>query len=375
MLVLAAAGSTGLVLTAPKPEPELQPPPPIRIVATTAQRRSLTPVTRVRGQLQPSLRAELRFELAGRLVERRVEPGQRVQADELLLRIDDGDLRDAVTRARARLSDEEEAVKRDRQLRRFVKEQLELSLREAERLSQLSRESLASASAYEQAQRQALLQRTELAQLDYREQTAEARLALLRAELEQVRRNLRRSRLTAPFAGAVNRVTAQVGDYVGPNAQVVELVRDDPLDLHLEITGEAAAPLRLGQEVEIEIDAIARPGRIVALEAAPNPLTHTHTLRVRIPAQEPLYAGLLADALLPGRELRDAVVVPATAVLQDGDGAYIFRIERDRAVRLAVRVLQRYEGEAIVEGIRAGDRFVARDVAALVDDQPVSVSP
>ena len=64
-------------------------------------RTNLDPHELVSGRLQPVRRAWLRFEVDGRVAERRVEPGQSVTAGDVLLTLDDQDYRDVLIQTEA----------------------------------------------------------------------------------------------------------------------------------------------------------------------------------------------------------------------------------------------------------------------------------
>ncbi len=169
-------------------------------------------------------------------------------------------------------------------------------------------------------------------------------------------------------------MAVDVGDYVTPGDRAVKLVQLEELDLALAVPGSVATTLSRGQAIELDIpDQPRRTGRIVALAAAPDPVTHTYDLRIRLAGQD-LYPGQLVAARLPGRKYTDAHVVPASAILRDDGQTYVFAVADDQLRRLPVTVRQRYrEDWQMVDGVDVGTTIVARDVAALADGQTVSV--
>ena len=103
----------------------------------------------------------------------------------------------------------------------------------------------------------------------------------------------------------------------------------------------------------------------------PDPSTFTHAIRLRMPESE-TRSGALAIAQLPLQPVRNALVVPSTAILLEEGGAFVFRLEGERLRRVAVQLGPRVgEQQVIVSGIDAGEQVVVRDVAALADDQVV----
>ncbi len=363
-----------LIFTRPQKSAPLRAPIVPAVVVTEVRLGELSPTLKLSGRLQPRLAASINAEVAGRVVARTTEPGQRVEAGAVLLRLDEGDYRDALTRAEAQLEQERAAVVRDRRLLELARQNRELSAREMKRLERLGTESLTSVSRLEEARQRLLQLQGEEARLDYAVSTAASRIALRRAELERAERDLARCSITAPFAGSVNELLVDVGDRVALNQQVVSLVALDELDLYAEIPGDTQTALTLGQKLTIEVNGEPREGRLLSLQREPDRKTHTLALRIRV-AGEGLATGALATTAMPLRPLHDALLVPVSALLREEGRAYLFVEQGGRLSRREVQTGIR-DGERVVirAGIEAGARIVARDVAALSDGQAVKTA-
>ena len=361
-----------LIWTRPDTQAQLQPLLPARVLTGHVRSMDILPLTTVTGKLQPSRKSRLHFELSGRVTVRNVEPGQQVSENSVLLQIEDGDFSDAVEESQALLTREQDAVERDRSLLDLVVREREVQQRELQRLEKLGKKSLASESRYDEVLRQLLRQQAEEARLRYSVDSAKSRLKIQRANLKKAERNLQRTRLTAPFNSTVNKVAVEVGDYVSPGQVAIELVQLDELDLYVEVTGAVAANLHLGERIDVLVDEDRRQGRIIALNADPDPNTNTHGMKIRLPA-DGLYPGKLAQAALPGALLSNALVVPLSAVLHDDGQAYLFQVQDERVLRRPVKLIQRYRNWQVIHGINPDTVIVTRDVAALADGQAVTV--
>ncbi|OGT73989.1 MAG: hypothetical protein A2W76_01200 [Gammaproteobacteria bacterium RIFCSPLOWO2_12_47_11] len=376
LIILAGITVAVLFWTRPDTQAELQPLPPARVFTDVVQLMSVQPLTRITGKLQPARKASLRLEVSGNVIERFVEPGQKVAAGEPLLQLYDGDFRDALTETRALFSQEQNAVNRDRELLDLVTRERVILEREVERMETLGRDSLASKSKYDEALRLLLKHQEEETQLRHSVDTTEARLNTRRAAVNMAERNLERSLLVAPFAGTVNAVLYDVGDHISTGQVAVELVQLDELDLYLEVTGQLAHQLRLDQEVKLTINGSELTGNIHAIAADPNPVTHTHAIRIRLPAENPyieLYPGQLAAAELPGKPLIDVEVVPISAILHEEGRAYVFAVKGNHISKQPVELIIRQKNMQVIQGITPGTKIVARDVAVLADGQEVHV--
>ena len=371
-VLLALAGAVLLLLvTAPDKAPELQQlvVPTVRVAPVGLH--DLVPTEIVSGRLEPARRAEIHFELSGQVSSRPVEPGQAVGQGEPLLSLASGDYEDALAEAEARLLQETRDIQRDRELLTLSRRNHALQKSEVDRLDKLGADSLVSQSRLDEGRIKLLQLEAEVAQLKSRVDSAEARLALKQAVRNRAARNMERTQLLAPFAGNVNAVNVQVGDYVTPGEMAVELIDASSLDLYVEVRGDVAQSLQQGQAVDVVIDAVTLPGEVIALQIDPDPVTFTHALRVRVTGAG-IRPGQVAQAHLPRRGLRGVTAVPNTAVLFDEGRTYVFRLDGDRLALVEVALGERV-GEllSVRQGIDASDRIVTHDVSSLSHGQQV----
>ena len=360
-----------LVWSRPQPQARLQPPQPPRVLTDIVRQVDLRPTSYIIGKLLPSRQASLSFEIPGRVTNRSIEPGQDVTLGGILLQVDDGDFVDIVEEAEALLEQEKMVAIRDRKLLDLVTKSRTLQQTEVARLDTLGRESLATRSIYDAAVQNLLQQQQEEARLQYSTAASVAKLKSHRAVLNRARRNLDRTRLTAPFSGRINSVSVEIGDYVSANQVVVELLQLDKLELLLDAPGSVSMQLSLGQRIKIKVKDQQTTGEIIAIAANADPVTHTYEVRISLAANG-FYAGQLAEAELPGDLLPDAAVVPLTAILREAGQAHVFVVQDTRVVRQPVELVRRYQNWQVIDGLKPGVKIVVRDVSSLADGQIVA---
>ncbi len=362
-----------LIATRPQANTEMKSPSVTRVEVTRVQVDDLQPRVELTGVLRPRQMASLRFEVSGELRERAVEPGTRVKAGDLLLQLDDADYRDAVIESEAQVRETRAGIEQDRILHKLARENRDLAQQEYRRLEKLGEGSLASASTRDGARQKLLGLESDLARLDYSIESGKARLARQEAALSRAERNLRRTRLEAPFDGRVNRVLVEVGDSLQSNTLALELIDTEALELRLEVSGDVTSALHLGQAVTVSVDGRPVAGELIALQYDPDPQTHTHPIRIRVPG-EGLLPGELGQVALPLRLRRKALVVPAAALLREEGAQYLFVVAEGRLERRPVVAGLRIDDrQAIRKGVAAGETVVARDVEVLNDGLEVVI--
>ncbi|NNJ94344.1 MAG: efflux RND transporter periplasmic adaptor subunit [Halobacteria archaeon] len=368
---LLVAGAV-LLQTAPDPEPQLQEAAVPRVFVARVDLHDLVPTVTVSGRLDPARKAALHFELSGQIEERAVEPGQAMAAGDLLLALAAGDYADALAETRAQLTQESRNISRDRELLKLARKNYALQKNDLTRLEQLGAESLVSKSHLDEVRIQLIRLESEVAQLKASTGSADARIALKEAARNRAARNLERTRLQAPFAGTVNAVNVQSGDYVTPSQTVAELVDASALDLYVEVRGDVAQSLSQGQAVAVTVNGGELQGEVIALQLDPDPVTFTHALRVRL-AGNHARPGQVAQVRLPLQAQQGVTAVPATAVLFEEGETFVFRVQNDLLEQVAVELGGRVDQwQVVLQGIRPDDIVVTRDVAALSNGQKVT---
>lgn len=345
---------------------------PPQVVVEEARAQALHPSRTVTGELRPQRHAELRFEVAGLVRQREVQAGTVVEKGQSLMRLDAADFEDDLLLAKSRLKQEQEAVARDRVQLKLARESRELQEAELKRLETLGQD-MASRTRIGETRQRLLQLATDEARLQHAVNTAEARLQERRVAVNQAQRRLERSRLPAPFDGVVNRLDDLEGERVTTNQIVGELIDIAGLELQTQVDPASSRALQTGMHIEVTVNGHTLQGTLTALALDPGRKTYTQALRIRVQGED-LRPGMLATAQLPLGEQQDVLVVPVEALLPDEGAFYLFILQGDKLERRPVTPgLREGQRQIILAGLQAGERYVARDVAALADGQQVRI--
>ncbi len=370
VLLSLTAIAAVLLIIQPDEEPALRSLAPSPVLISRALEADLAPVEAVSGHLQPARRAWLRFEVDGRVAERLTEPGQRVAQGQALLTLDARDYQDALVQAEAEWHQAQENLARDRRLLKLAERSRSLQEEEVARLNSLKKRSLASKTRLGDSQALLAQRQSEEARLRAAVETGPQLVAARKAALDRAQRNLDRTTLSAPFDGRVNQVGIEPGDYAVRSQQAVEMI-GEAMDFYAQVRGSLARALDMGQSVAVAVDGVVYAATVISVQPDPDPTTFTHAIRLRMPAGE-TRSGAVAVARLPLKPLKQALVVPTTAVLLDEGSAYVFRVTDQSLQRVPVELGPRVgRRQVVAAGLRSGDAVVVRDVAALSDGQAV----
>ena len=194
---------------------------------------------------------------------------------------------------------------------------------------------------------------------------AESMYAGARAQVEQVKVMLTYAQVESPIDGIVTERRIQAGDLANPGMLLLAVY--DPLRMRLE----APVPVRLvdrlalGQEVEVSLERPARvlKGQVAEIVSEIDAASRTQLVKVHLDG--------VAGDVLPGTfgrlwvdaESRDAVFVPASAVRQIGQLAFVQVVREGRAARRLVKTGPvRGDRIEILSGLRAGDVILVNPI-------------
>ena len=251
------------------------------------------------GTLEARDAVQLAAQTGGRVQQVLVQQGDRVRRGQLLLVLDQTQLRAEVAGLRA---------------------QMQTSRLNYDRFAYLVR--MGAASAIDRDQ--------------YRQAYVAAREALVARQADLAFKNVR-----APIAGKVGDLRVKPGDVLSAGAPIASLVRNDRLLVRLDVPAALAAQVREGQSVELLAAGGGSRVRAVVIGVDPDVRSSAQVLLVRAALDDPppsLRAGMRLQARLL-LERRSLPAVPFTAVTTLAGQTFVYRVG-DRAA------LQREPGKA-----------------------------
>ncbi len=287
------------------------------------------------GTVLPNERVDMRSEISGRIREIHFKEGGRVAKGELLVKIDDSELRAQLAR---------------------VESQLTIAEKESARLEDLYKQKVASQREYD---------------------TATNNLGVAQAERDLILAQLRKTDIRAPFAGMVGLRSVSEGGYVTPTSPITTLMDDDPVKVDFTVPERFAASVKKGDVVRFTVEGSTREfeATVYALESIIDAATRTMGVRATSSNTEgALVPGAFAEVsvLMPERE---AVTVPSFALVPEMRGQRVFLLRGGKAESVSVTTGLRTEDRVeITAGVAAGDTLITSGILQLKPGAPVTVA-
>ncbi len=209
---------------------------------------------------------------------------------------------------------------------------------------------------------------------------ATANFETAQAAVELAKTRLSKHILNAPFDGIAGIRTASVGAFINAGTAVTNLEKIDVLKVDFKVPEANLQAIKVGQTIEVTVDAIADSVFDAAIYAI-NPLLDVNGRALEVRAKldnkdARLRPGLFARINIKGLQTRDVVMIPEAAVVPRGGDTFAFLVEDGKAVEKKVQLGQRAGAEVeIVEGVAANATIVTAGQQKLRDGVAVQVVP
>ena len=305
------------------------------------------------GTLAAEEQATIHAQIAGSVLEAFAEPGQPVRRGQLLARLDATSLTDALSSARAAVTN--------------AQNNLHVAEREAERQRVLVQAGAVAERNIETSGQNVV--------------SAQAALSQARAQLANAQKQLGHTRVTAPFSGVVSAKMVSGGDVVQPGTELYTVVDPSLLELEASIQAEELAGLSVGAPVEFTVTGYGGRtfrGAVTRI----NPIADPATRQVRIYAEIPnagneLVSGLFAQGRIANQS-HEGLTLPSRAIDRRMARPAVLRVRGGKVERIEVElglVDERAQRIEIRRGVQPGDVVLMGGAQEIPPGTPVKLAP
>lgn len=316
-------------------------PPVIQVVAVKVERHPVKEALSLVGTLAANESVEIRSEIDGSIQEIHFKEGDLVKKGSLIIKLDDTKLAASLKEAEANYA---------------------LALANFERNKQLYKDSLISKQEYDQSA---------------------ASFQANDASVELKRRELKDTRIYAPFTAVASSRLVSPGQVITKSTVLTYLVDIDPVKAEFSVPERFLGELHPGQNVELKVAAFPDrtfTGKVFFVSPFLDASTRSALVKATLPNPEhELKPGMFANLDLELALRENAVVIPEAALSQvrDGNRAMVFIVDEKgtvqyRALKLGIRLPRFVE---VVDGLKGGETLVVEGVQKLGPGAKVKFAP
>ena len=289
------------------------------------------------GSVRARTDMNLGFRVNGKIVERRVDIGQKVKPGDVLARIDPTDYALAVRRSQADLDAAEKQVQ-TADLSRI-------------RAQQLFDKNVAPKSQLEQAQ------------LSYDQAVATRDSAI--SALAEAKNQVSYSDLTSDMNGIVTAINADVGQVVGSGTPVITVAVDGEKEVQIAVPEMDIAQFKVGKDVKARFwsdDALVLDGKVREVSGSADAQSRTFAVRVSLPNDPRVLLGMTATVEATADNTQPYMSIPLSALAQKDGRQVVWLVDRNAGTVHArnIKVADfSDDGVRVADGLKTGDVVVA----------------
>ncbi len=297
--------------------------------AVPIQSGRIESVVRTSANLEAENQVQILAEAARQVRSLYVEEGDRVSKGQVLLRLENNEQKSALARAQVGFDQAET---------------------EFQRQQRLFDQNLAAERAYNDAKH------------EYERQ---------KIALDDAKRELSYTEVRSTIAGTVTQRLVKVGDQVSVGQHLFDVVDFESLVARVYVPERYISEIASDQPARIRAEAAGTSeydAKVDRVAPVVDPKSGTVKVTVSVGAQPGLLPGMFVDVDLVTAVHEDAVLVPKRALVYDEDRAFAFKVNGDRAERVAIMpVLSDRDSVEPSEGFAVGDTVVVAGQAGLKD--------
>jgi RND family efflux transporter MFP subunit len=270
--------------------------------------------------------------LLARVVEVNLKAGQKVQAGDVLIRLDDIDLRAKLQQAKAAVA-AAEAVKNQ-------------AAADEKRYAQLVETKAVSRQEYEKSA-------TAL-------RSAEADLLRAQEAVNEVQATLDWATVRSPIDGVVVDKKVDAGDMVTPGQMLVTLFDPKRMQLVASVRESLAHRLEPGQNIDVQVEGLKKQCQGTISEVVPEAQSASRSFSVKVtgPCPTGVYSGMFGRLLIP-LDVEAVLLIPRRAVREVGQLDLVEVVENGQVRRRAIRTGRTFgEDVEVLSGLREGEEVV-----------------
>ncbi|MDQ3141706.1 MAG: efflux RND transporter periplasmic adaptor subunit [Bacteroidota bacterium] len=281
----------------------------------------------VSGTIYPNEKVDLKPEISGKITALYLKEGSTVKKGQVLIRLNDADLRAQLKKTKSQIKLSGEKLKRY----------------------------------------QELLKIQGIAQEEFDNESNV--LQSLRADEEVLYVQIARTRIIAPFDGILGLRQVSEGSYITSQQIVATIQQIDPIKVEFSIPERYAAFIKSGNGIKFTIEGSDKrfDGKVYAYEPSIDMATRTLKVRAKAPnAHYKIIPGSFANVEVVLDNIGQAVMVPSQAIVPILKGQQVFLAKNGKATPVAVETGIRNDiAIQILSGINPGDTVITTGIMGL----------
>ncbi|RZM23127.1 MAG: efflux RND transporter periplasmic adaptor subunit [Pedobacter sp.] len=200
----------------------------------------------------------------------------------------------------------------------------------------------------------------------------------LQAQTQLIRVQISKTEVRAPFRGKIGLRNVSVGSYLTPTAVISRLVSINPVKITFSLPEKYMGQVNTSSTIEFTVAGSQTKYTAKVYAVEPSIETNTRSLSLRARAANPngkLLPGSFAKVRFPLSHIDGAILIPTEAVVPVQKGKQVFITKNGKAKAIDIQSDLRLDSVVLVtEGLKVGDTVLTSGLMAVKEGSPVKVN-
>jgi len=310
--------------------------PAVKVVTLLIEKKEFKDRINLPAMVESFEDLKVKSEVSGQIVDILVKEGDYVEKGQVLVKLDD----------------------RDYQLRLdSIEANYNLARLEFKRMSELAEKKIAAV--------------TDLDKIN-------AQLKSLNSQLNEAKLALERTRIKAPISGRLNNIDAKIGDWMGVDKPVAQILQIGNVKVTVGIPESDVAGVFNLKEADVTIEALDNltvKGKKIFLSRSPDTMARLYNMELVVSNPDGrILPGMFARVEIVKQIFENTAVIPLYSVITQHNEKFVYVVKNGKAEKRNVELglLSDWEIQ-IKKGLEPGDRLVIVGQRSLDDGQKVDV--
>ena len=334
----------------------------------------------------------LSSKVLGRIISIHVREGDRVKAGQLLVEIDDREMKAQLQKSQAGLKEAqyaldeiEKAIRAGEAEKKAADARLALASSTLDRFKNLFERRSVSSQEFDEVQTKNTAAKADADQASERLQALIAKKSQIIARIDQAKADtanaeafLSHARILSPIDGIVTTKPADIGQMAAPGTPLLSVEDEGHYRLEALVEESLIGRIRLGDPVSVSLDALSQkpmPGQVSEIVPALDPASRSYIIKIdlRAPDSSTLFrSGLFGKARF-NTGTKQVLTVPVQSVLERGQLTFVYVVDPAKIAHMRlIQTGKPYDDRVeVLSGLSEGDQVIVEPLSAVKDGAAV----
>jgi multidrug efflux pump subunit AcrA (membrane-fusion protein) len=368
------------------------PPVPLKVKVEKAQASPVEETYEAVGTVRSKTVSILSSQALGRIVSIHVREGDRVKAGQLLVEIDDREMKAQLEKSRAGLKESqfaldeiEKAIRGGEAEKKAAEARLALASSTLDRYKGLFERRSVSSQEFDEVQTKSTAAKADADQASERLQALLAKKNQIIARIDQAKADtvnaeasLSHTRILSPIDGIVTAKPADVGQMAAPGTPLLSVEDETHYRLEALVEESRIGRIHLGDPVSVSIDALGQKpiaGQVSEIVPALDPASRSYIIKIdlRSPDSSTLFRSGLFGKVRFNTGTKKVLTVPVQSVLERGQLTFVYVVDPAKIARMRLIQTGKTYGDRVevLSGLSEGDQVILEPLSAVKDGAAV----